>query len=147
MPNQRNLRVLVVEDNQEFARALALSLRADGHEVAMASDGSTALASAGNVPPDVVLLDISLPGMDGFAVANGIRERSASKRPFLVALTGRNDAQALQSSHQAGIDLHLVKPVDPTTLQGLLVRLQAFLEGVEGIPEEGTAAPVASAGS
>jgi DNA-binding response OmpR family regulator len=132
MVNTRSLHVLVVEDSQETANALALTLRMEGHEVGVVRDGTTALESACKLPPDVVLLDLGLPGIDGFAVANGIRERCTPRRPFLVALTGRDDSEALDSSLAAGIDLYLVKPVEPATLQSLLGRLRDFVQGVEG---------------
>jgi CheY-like chemotaxis protein len=125
------LRVLVVEDHRESAEALALSFREQGHEVAVAPDGPSALEAVRAAQPDVVFLDFLLPGIDGCEVAKGIRRLSAWRRPFLVALTGLGDEPSQRRSQEAGIDLHLVKPVDPATLHGLLRRLQAFLRDIE----------------
>ena len=124
------LRVLVVEDHGPSAEALVLFLRADGHEVHIAADGSAALEEARQRQPDVVIIDILLPDIDGFTVAHGIQEQSAWRRPLLVALSGRGDEDSLRRSHQAGIDLHLVKPVQPGMLRGVLLRFQAILKDV-----------------
>jgi CheY-like chemotaxis protein len=124
------LRVLVVEDHGPSAEALALFLRAEGHEVHIAADGAAALEAVRQRQPDVVFLDILLPDIDGFAVARGIQEQSAWRRPLLVALTGCGDEDSLRRSRQAGIDLHLVKPVPPGTLRGLLLRFQAVVKDV-----------------
>jgi CheY-like chemotaxis protein len=75
--------------------------------------------------PDVVLLDIGLPGeMDGYAVAKWITKQPATKRPFLVAVTGHDDEEARHNSKLSGIDLHLAKPVEAGQLQGLLARFR-----------------------
>jgi len=113
-------RVLVVDDNRDAADTVAMVLRMDGHSVETADDGLQALSSAGAYVPDVVVLDIGLPGIDGYEVARRLRETSHSREAFLIALTGygqKNDeAQALA----AGFDRHLVKPADPALLSGLI---------------------------
>src|SRR6516164_879422 len=127
MQNQRGLRVLVVEDDRLTAETLALILRADGHDVRIAADGCTALVEVKAREPDLIFVDINLPDMDGYAVAKRIREQSATRRPLLVALTGLADEESRRRSQKAGIDLHLVKPVDTDTLRGMLCQIQSFV--------------------
>ena len=122
------LRVLVVEDHAASAASLEAFLRLSGHEVQVAANGPTALESLQADEPDVVLLDIDLPGdMDGYGVAKWIGEQPTEKRPLLVAVTGHGDAEDRRNSEQVGIDLHLVKPVDACQLQGLLSRFQQIV--------------------
>jgi CheY-like chemotaxis protein len=121
------LRVLVVEDEADTAASVAMLLRLDGHEVQVAGDGPTALRVAQERPPDVALLDLLLPGMDGYEVARRLLERATDKRPLLIAITGCGQEPDRQRSAQAGIDLHLLKPVDPAALQGLLKRFQGII--------------------
>jgi PAS domain S-box-containing protein len=105
------LRVLVVDDNVDAVQGLGHLLRLAGHHVELAHDGPTAIAVAGLAPPDLVLLDIGLPGMDGYAVAAQLRA-AGHKRAVLVALTGYGREEDLRRSRDAGFDRHLVKPVD-----------------------------------
>jgi CheY-like chemotaxis protein len=127
--NQRSeiLRILVVEDDEATARTTAATERWYGYEVQTAPDGPTALQAAQARPPDVVLLDLGLPGMDGFEVAKRLREHGGPKRPFLIAITGYGQRSDRLRSGQAGIDLHLVKPTDPDVLGRLLARFQTML--------------------
>jgi CheY-like chemotaxis protein len=121
------LRVLVVEDHADSAETLAVLLRLHGHEVDVAPDGPTALRIAAQNPPDVALLDIGLPGMDGFEVARRLQEQVAGKMPLLVAVTGYGQEEHRRRSKQAGIDLHLLKPVDPEELKQLLARFKTII--------------------
>jgi DNA-binding response OmpR family regulator len=127
------LRILVVDDDEATARSLAWLLRLYGYEVQTAPDGRTALQAAQARPPDVVLLDLGLPGMDGYEVAKRLREQADQARPFLIALSGYGQRSDRLRSRQAGIDLHLVKPVEPERLCRLLARFQAVL-GPEAEP-------------
>jgi CheY-like chemotaxis protein len=113
-------RILLVEDHADTADSMAMILRLYGHDVVVARDGLTALQIADDNSPDVVLLDIALPNMDGWRVARELRQPSAKKRQLLVAITGYGDKAARLRSYEAGIDLHLVKPVDGEELQKLL---------------------------
>ena len=113
-------RVLVVDDNEDGARLLARLLRASGHHAELAHDGPTALDAAIATPPDVVFLDIGLPGMDGFEVARRLRRLDGPNRALLVALTGYGREDDMRRSREAGFDLHMVKPVDPQALNDLL---------------------------
>jgi two-component system, OmpR family, response regulator len=125
--DRAGLRILVVDDDPGIAETTALLLRLHGHEVSTAFDGPSALQAAAMVQPDVMMLDVVLPGMDGWEVAERIREQAREKRPFLVALTGCGAEVDRQRSKEAGIHLHLEKPVDPNYLCSLLARLQDIL--------------------
>jgi PAS domain S-box-containing protein len=118
-------RVLVVDDNVDAAESLAVFLRATGHEVHTAYDGRAALRQAEALGPEVVVLDIGLPGMDGYEVARRLRQQEGLKQPFLVALTGYGQDEDRRRSAAAGFDVHLVKPADPDTLHDLVARGRA----------------------
>jgi signal transduction histidine kinase len=120
-----SLRVLVVDDSRDAAETLALLLRGLGHEVHTAYDGPSALEAAREQRPDVVLLDIGLPHMDGYEVATQLRQQPDTRAVLLVAMTGFGQEQDRQRSLAAGFDHHLVKPVDPVELQKLLARREA----------------------
>jgi CheY-like chemotaxis protein len=126
-PQQDGLRVLVVEDDEDSAMSLATLLRLQGHMVDVALDGPSGLQLAQDRQPDVVLLDIGLPGLDGYLLARGIGDHPAEKRPLLVAITGYTNEDDRRRSTDAGIDLHLAKPVDPMQLEALLGRFQAII--------------------
>jgi signal transduction histidine kinase/ActR/RegA family two-component response regulator len=113
-------RILVVDDNVDAAKTLALLLRIDGHDVSIAHDGPTALAAAFEAPPDVVLLDIGLPGMDGLEVARHLRMDPRLKGSLIVALSGYGQADIAARSEQAVFHAHLTKPLDPVALARLL---------------------------
>lgn len=113
-------RILVVDDNEDARDSLDLLLRLDGHEIRKAADGPAALAAAPEFRPDVVLLDIGLPGMDGYEVARRLREQSSTRGALLVAITGYGQPDDRLRAEAAGFDHHLVKPVDPEALGRVL---------------------------
>jgi CheY-like chemotaxis protein/two-component sensor histidine kinase len=113
-------RILVADDNYDAAQSLALMLGMDGHEVRTASDGLEALRVADEFRPQLVLLDIGMPKLDGYETARKLRERPWSKSTLLFALTGWGQEEDRERARQAGFDRHLVKPVDPDTLSELL---------------------------
>ena len=115
-----SLRVLVVEDNLDAAETLTMLLETSGHGVRTANDGLAALQAALEYRPHVVLLDIGLPGMDGFAVARQLREQPILANIVLVAMTGYGEVVARQKSSEAGFNHHLVKPADFRKLQEIL---------------------------
>jgi len=115
------LRVLVVDDNLDAAESLALLLRMKGYEVEVAHDGPAALEAAASFQPEVVLLDIGLPGLDGFQVASELRRRNSTASALIVALTGYGQAEDQRRSQDAGFDHHLIKPVDPHVIYELLL--------------------------
>jgi CheY-like chemotaxis protein len=126
-PDPSGLRILVVEDNADSAVSLARFLRGLGHEVEVAPDGPTAVTAAQARRPDVVLLDIGLPGLDGWEVARRLQGHPAERRPLLVAITGHDQEADRRRSDEAGIDLHVAKPVDPEQLRRLLQRFQSVI--------------------
>ena len=116
----RSLRVLVVEDNVDAADSLSMLLRLYGHEVQVARTGPTALEMASASRPDVVLLDIGLPGMDGYQVAKHLRERPEFKDVMMCALTGYTPSEADRHvSRKSGFDHYFVKPVSLAKLNDL----------------------------
>ncbi len=116
-------RVLVVDDNVDSAEILAKLLRMSGHDVRTAYTGPTALEAAVAHLPDVVLLDIGLPGLNGYEVARRLRQDPQLKDVRLVAMTGYGQESDLQLAREAGFDRHLVKPVDFLKVQELLTTL------------------------
>jgi signal transduction histidine kinase/CheY-like chemotaxis protein len=114
------LRVLLVEDNPAAAEGLRELLTLWGHEVSFAADGEAALRAAAGEPPDVVLLDLGLPGMDGFEVARRLRRQPGFAEVLLVAVTGYGQERDRERTREAGFDLHLLKPVAPEDLKRLL---------------------------
>ncbi len=116
--------ILLVEDNVDAAEALAELLRLWGHEVEVAHDGADAVRVAQERRPDVVLLDIGLPGMDGYQVAGALRALPDLHAALIVALTGYGQESDRQRSRQAGFDNHLVKPVDLEELRRLVAGAQ-----------------------
>jgi PAS domain S-box-containing protein len=121
----RGLRVLVVEDNVDAAESLSALLRLWGHEVRMVHDGLAAIDAAREQHPEVVLLDIGLPGLDGYQVAKRLREDSSMDGTLLVAMTGYGQPEDRRRSREAGIHHHFVKPVEPFVLRTLLSNLGA----------------------
>ncbi|QDU28071.1 Autoinducer 2 sensor kinase/phosphatase LuxQ [Anatilimnocola aggregata] len=107
-----SLRVLVVDDNVDTAQTLRMLLKTTGHDVFTAYDGPTALKAVLDFRPNVVLLDIGLPGLDGFEVAKRLREDPSLNDVVLIAMTGYGQAEDLQRSKEAGFNHHLVKPAD-----------------------------------
>jgi CheY-like chemotaxis protein len=114
-------RVLVVDDNVDGAEMLAYSLEAMGHRVRVAHDGRAALDAAATFRPDVALVDIGLPVMDGYELASRLRELPGGRDIHLVAVTGYGQPRDRAASREAGFSDHVVKPVD-------LDRLRAMIE-------------------
>jgi CheY-like chemotaxis protein len=121
MQSHAGLQILVVEDHEDNALSLALVLRFHGHDVRIARDASEAIAAARDALPEVVLLDIGLPGMNGYDLARRLRlVLRNNQTPLLVAVTGYGQAEDRLRSAEAGIHLHLLKPVDPEELEATL---------------------------
>ena len=118
-----SLRILIVDDNRDAADSLGLLLGLPGNEVHVAYDGLRAIELAGELRPTVVLLDLGLPKLNGYATAERIRAEPWGKDMILIALTGWGQEEARQRSQESGFDAHLVKPVDPATLMRELVQL------------------------
>lgn len=116
----RKMRILVVDDNADAAELLAMALEMDGHEVSTAHSGAAALDAIAAYRPDAVLLDIGMPGMDGYEVARRLRQEPALCQVTLVALTGYGQDEDRERTRSAGFDYHLVKPVDMDALREVL---------------------------
>jgi CheY-like chemotaxis protein len=121
-------RILVADDNLDALETLAQLLQLGGHEIHKAVDGVEALETATRVRPDLVLLDIGMPGMDGYEVARRIRSQPWGRQPTLVALTGWGQENDRKRSREAGFDSHCIKPLDPQRLVNLLASLPAVGE-------------------
>jgi PAS domain S-box-containing protein len=123
------LRVLVVDDNVDAADSLATMLKLNGHELRVAYDGPGTLAIAQTFRPQVVLLDLGLPGMDGYEVARRLRENPEMKGTCLAAVTGWGQPEDRQKSKEMGFDRHLVKPVNASLLAQLMGEITAQVTG------------------
>jgi CheY-like chemotaxis protein len=110
-PDTSGARVLVVDDNPDAAEIMARGLRRLGYEVRVANDGPTALAVASNLVPEIAVLDIGLPVMDGYELARRLRRLAGLSRLRLIAVTGYGQISDRMRSRAAGFDAHLVKPV------------------------------------
>jgi CheY-like chemotaxis protein len=115
-------RILVVDDNKDSAESLSIFLRRSGHEVHTVYDGEKAMQALSAFHPEVVVLDIGLPGLSGFEVARRMRKEPGGNRLLLIAATGWGQAEHLSRSREAGFDHHMVKPIDVLALQQLLAR-------------------------
>ncbi len=127
------LRVMIVEDNHDAADMLRMLLGAWGHVVETASDGLEALEVAESFRPQVVLLDIGLPKLDGHGVARRLRAQRWSRDTLIVAITGRGQEGDRQRSEEVGIDRHLLKPVDLNFLRGLLADFTNQIAGERAV--------------
>ena len=125
-------RILVVDDKRSSADSLGVLLRTLGQDVEMAYDGPSALGLIRSRRPDLVLLDIGLPGMDGYEVARRCREDGDLRRVMLVAMTGYGKEEDRRRSQEAGFNAHLVKPVNLEDLRVLLTQPDPMAPGAEG---------------
>jgi PAS domain S-box-containing protein len=126
LPDDRSsgiCRILVVDDSMDTAKSLALFLEIKGHEVRVAHNGPDALHLSSNFRPHLILLDIGLPGMDGYQVAQQLRSREETRDAILVALTGYGQEKDRQRARDAGFDYHFIKPVDPKALDDFIASL------------------------
>lgn len=109
-------KVLCVDDNREMAGSVGLLLEKAGCEVRICHDGAAALLAAKEFEPDVCVIDLMMPGMDGTELATRLREQGGERPPRCIALTGLWDIEAQHSTHNVGFEEHLVKPVEPERL-------------------------------
>jgi CheY-like chemotaxis protein len=115
--------VLIVDDNRDSAESLAMLLEMSGHEVTAVHDGPDAIRASASIHPDVVLLDLGLPGLNGYEVCRHIRQQPWGKNIMLIAQTGSGMEEDKQLTHAAGFDLHMVKPLDLDAVVQLLASL------------------------
>jgi CheY-like chemotaxis protein len=118
------LRVLIVDDNRDAAESMQVLLEIAGHEVILASDGHAALRMGAAFAPDVIVLDIGMPGMDGYETCRALRKEPWGSTVTAVALTGWGQDTDRRASKDAGFDGHLVKPAGPDELMTLLAALR-----------------------
>jgi CheY-like chemotaxis protein len=116
----RQRRILVADDNRDAGETMAMLLRLDGHEVHVAVDGLQAVEMFAQLQPEVVILDIGMPGLSGHEVAKRIREQSAGHAVTLIAVTGWGQKADKDRAVASGFDHHFTKPVEPTVLSTLL---------------------------
>jgi CheY-like chemotaxis protein len=119
------LRILVVDDNVDAADSIAILLSMEGHQTQTVNNAHDALVAATEFRPDVVLLDIGLPEMDGYEVARRLRSQNAIEQMRLVAVTGYGQPADRARAQAAGFDKHLVKPVEPAALNEFLRTVQS----------------------
>lgn len=122
-PTKSRFRILVVDDNPDAALSLAMMLSMMGHDTRTAHDGEVAVTTAEAFRPQVVLLDIGLPKLNGYEVAQRIRQQEWGTSMFLVAVTGWGQDEDRQRSEDVGMNLHMVKPVEPSALDRMLAGL------------------------
>jgi signal transduction histidine kinase len=120
---RRGHRILLADDNRDALDSLATLLQCDGYEVHTAADGAEAFALAAECRPDVMLLDIGMPKLDGYEVARRVRAEPWGKGTVLIALTGWGQDEDRRRSREVGFDNHLVKPLDPDKLSAMLAKL------------------------
>jgi CheY-like chemotaxis protein len=118
-------RILVADDNGDAARSLAMMLEVAGHEVRTARDGREAVEAAAAFRPELILMDIGMPNLNGYDACRRIRELPWAKNLLIVALTGWGQDDDRRRSQEAGFDSHLVKPVDPAALELLLAERES----------------------
>jgi CheY-like chemotaxis protein len=116
----RARRLLIVDDNQDSAESMMMLAQSWGHEAMVANDGPSALKIALPFAPDMALVDIGLPGMDGYEVARRLRKASPDRELYLMALTGYGSEDDIRLAHAAGFDKHVVKPADLETLRVMM---------------------------
>ncbi len=128
-------RILIVDDSEDARESMALLLRSEGHEVNLAEDGQSGLDAALSQTPDVALVDIGMPGMDGYQVAQEIRKRI--RQPIsLVAMTGYGQAEDVRRAMEAGFDAHMVKPAEFAALIELLAKFANLADRRQGDPRK-----------
>jgi CheY-like chemotaxis protein len=116
-------RILLVEDNLDAAEAMSMLLKGLGHAVTVVNDGSEAVEVARTVQPEVILLDIGLPGINGYELVSRLRQMPETRAARMIAVSGYGQQKDRQRSAEAGFDMHLVKPVDPVDLSNVLAAM------------------------
>ena len=114
------MRILVADDVRDAAEALSILLEIEGYEVSVALGGSEAIALAQSVRPDVAVLDIGMPTIDGYEVARALRREEWGRAIHLIALTGRDDNASKRHAAAAGFQLYVVKPINPIEFLDLI---------------------------
>src|SRR5262249_19336851 len=132
IPPTPQRRVMIVDDNVDSAVSLAMLLQLQRHEVNVVHDGREALEAVRRHQPEIVFIDIGLPGMDGHEVARRLRQEHGRENLLLVAMTGYGQEEYRRKSQDAGVDAHMVKPVDLNEVQSFLARGGSARRGSAG---------------
>ena len=127
-------RILIADDNEDAVESLALLLSMMGNETRTAPDGVAALQVGESFAPEIVLLDIGMPKLNGYEAARRMRALPWGSRLVLVALTGRSQDEDRRRSHEAGFDFHLVKPIEPAALEKLLAIVPSAVDRAGSAP-------------
>ena len=127
----RSWRILVADDFPQSAETLARLLEKDGNEVQIAQDGVAAVEAAGEFLPDIILMDLAMPRLDGYQAAQRIRQQPWGKPMILIALTGWGQQQDRRRTQEAGFDAHLTKPVNYDAIVDLLTSLTTRVDADE----------------
>jgi DNA-binding response OmpR family regulator len=117
------LRILVADDVRDAAEALSMLLELEGHQVSVALGGSEAIALAQTVRPEVAILDIGMPFVDGYQVARSLRREDWGDSIHLIALTGRDDSASKKAAVEAGFQRYLLKPINPQQFLDLITEI------------------------
>jgi CheY-like chemotaxis protein len=117
---QASHRILLVEDNVDARGTMVAALQLDGHRVYEAIDGETGILAAATVKPDVAIIDIGLPGRDGYEVANALRQTPERQQMVLIAVTGYEQPDSWRRAREAGFDEYVTKPIAPDRLVRLI---------------------------
>lgn len=131
-PTEESRKVLVVDDNHAAAKAMGLVIRLFGNEVRTAEDGRAAVEAAREFQPDLIIMDIGMPIMDGYAAAREIRAQPWGQEMVLIALTGWGQDEDKQKTKEAGFDQHLVKPVEPDSIRRLIESVPKKIDSSQG---------------
>lgn len=134
---QSALRVLVVDDEPDTRETTAMLIRLWGHDVRTAGTGATALDLAGTYRPEVLLLDLALPGMDGYTVCRQLRQRTDIDQPVVISLSGYTREIDRQRALEAGCDQHWIKPCEPGALERLLAERRRAEGRQPSVPASG----------
>jgi CheY-like chemotaxis protein len=141
-PAPKRLRVLIVDDNRDVADSLAALISLWGYPVSVAYDGEAGFRAAVEGSPDCLLLDINMPGLDGYALARRLRRQANLRRAKLVAFSARSDPDHARRAEEAGFDYRLTKPATPEDLEGLLTMMENLIriaEQTEGLARRNVA--------
>lgn len=137
---ERSLRVLVADDDRDMAYSLSMLLRRWGHDVRATYGGAEALRAAAAYRPDVLLLDIGMPELDGYHLAEQLRQQSCFEGTLMIAITGYADVAHRLLAERAGFDLVLVKPVEPEVIRRLLlIEHDRLALSTDPLPKDGQA--------
>jgi CheY-like chemotaxis protein len=128
-PIPNSYRILIVDDSRDAAHVLRMLLRKIGHQVEVADNGKSGIELATTFLPEIVLCDISMPGMDGYQVAKSLRASETTRTAYLVALTGYGQDDDRAKALESGFDEHLIKPVGFATLQSLIATMPRREQG------------------